>query len=73
MADSPLILITADGSARYERTREGKDALVNRFNEAEDLLLFSWAGQWKTDVFRLSRAGLDKFYGFPQKKTTAYL
>ena len=59
---SPLILIKASGEAVYARSAKDKDALLARFDEANDLLLWPWSGQYRTDVFRLSKSDLNKFY-----------
>lgn len=59
---APLILIKADGTATYANSRGGKDQLVDSFVEGEDLLLWPWPGQWRTDIFMLTRADLDKHY-----------
>jgi hypothetical protein len=55
---SPLILIKGDGRALYGRTRGEKDGIAKSFNEETDLLLWAWAGQWHTDVFRLMASDL---------------
>jgi hypothetical protein len=57
-----LILVKADGSARYGHGRVDKDAIVQSFNELEDMLLLAWTGQYKTDVFVLTRSDLDAHY-----------
>jgi hypothetical protein len=61
---SPLILIKSTGEVAYARTITDKDALIARFDDEKDLLLWIWRGQHPahTDVFRISRADLDKFY-----------
>jgi hypothetical protein len=53
-----LILIKANGEACYERTRAGKDALVQRFDAESDLLLLAWTGQHKTDIFLVTPENL---------------
>jgi hypothetical protein len=57
-----LILVKATGEACYERTRTGKDELVTRFDEKNDLLLLAWTGQYKTDIFQLSADDLATCY-----------
>jgi hypothetical protein len=57
-----LILVKADGSARYGHGRVDKDAIVQSFNELEDMLLLAWTGSYKTDVFVLTQADLDAHY-----------
>jgi hypothetical protein len=66
---SPLILIKSTGEVAHARTMEDKDALIGRFDDEHDLLLWVWRGQHPphTDVFMLSRADLDKFYSRKQK------
>lgn len=61
-ACSPLILIKADGRITFATGRTDKDALVERFNEDEDVLLLAWAGEFRTDVFTVSRKDLNRFY-----------
>jgi hypothetical protein len=63
---SPLILVKADGAARYASGRTDKDALIAAFADGEDLLLFPWVGKWTTDVFRLTREDLQRHYDAPQ-------
>lgn len=62
MKQSPLILVKADGRMLWANGVGNKDAVVAQFNEAEDVLLWVWAGQWRSDVFRLTRADLDISY-----------
>ena len=57
-----LILIKADGSARYGRTRADKDDIVADYVEASDLLLMSWSGSYRTDIFPLDQSDIDRFY-----------
>jgi hypothetical protein len=61
---SPLILIKGTGEVAYARTLAEKDALIKRFDDEQDLLLWVWRGQHPahSDVFRVSRADLDKYY-----------
>jgi len=61
MNKSPLMLIKTSGEAMYGRTRGEKDDLVARF-ASDDLLLWAWSGQWGTDVFRLTKDDLEKYY-----------
>jgi hypothetical protein len=68
---SPLILIKSTGEVAYARTIADKDALIARFDDEHDLLLWAWRGQHPThtDVFRLSRADLDKSYSRKRSQT----
>jgi hypothetical protein len=63
MTKSPLILIKATGEVSYGNSRGEKDGIEAAYSETRgDLLLFAWAGEWKTDVFSLKRADLTKHY-----------
>jgi hypothetical protein len=57
-----LILVKVDGSAQYANTATGKDRLVSEFDPTTDLLLMAWTGQWKTDIFHLTKEDLDRIY-----------
>lgn len=59
---SPLILIKHGGEIVFGKTCGDKDALVASFTEPDDTLLWAWAGEHSTDVFKLSKADLDKHY-----------
>lgn len=62
MKQSPLILVQATGNIISGTTGRDKDDVVEEFDEATDVLLFAWAGQWKTNVFRLTKADIEKHY-----------
>ena len=68
---SPLILIKSTGEVAYARTMTDKDALIQRFDDEHDLLLWVWRGQYPphADVFRLSRADLEKSYSRKRPQT----
>ena len=59
MKQSPTILIKASGEIT-PNFPEGYD------EAAGDILLFAWMGQWKTDVFVLTEADLQKHYYAPK-------
>lgn len=59
---SPLILIKSTGEATYARTMAEKDQLIARFDDKHDLMLWAWRAQYRTEVCRLTRADLDKWY-----------
>ena len=59
MTLSPLILIKPDGRSTFASGRGEKDELVEAFNEDTDLMLFVWAGKWRSDVFRLYKSDLE--------------
>jgi len=59
---SPLILVKATGEAAYGRRRTDKDSIIERFDPEADLLLWAWVGQWRTEVFMLSKEEVDKHY-----------
>jgi hypothetical protein len=50
---SPLILVKASGVMYYARLKDERLALLKDFYHPEDVLLFPWSGQWRTEVFRL--------------------
>ena len=56
-----LILVQTCGAARYGRTRADKDAIVAQRCD-EDLLLLAWPGRYRTDIFLLERADIDRHY-----------
>jgi len=39
-----------------------KDQLIARFDDKHDLMLWAWRAQYRTEVCRLTRADLDKWY-----------
>ena len=56
-----FISIKSDGTARYGRTVADKDAIVEEHTDG-DLLLLAWTGQWRTDVFLVTKADLARHY-----------
>ena len=61
MPTSPLILIKSNGVIKYANSH--KDWIVEEYDEsAGDVLLFSWSGNWKTDVFLITEEDLIKYY-----------
>lgn len=59
MNTSPTILIKADGEITQN--------FIEGYNESSgDVLLFAWAGTWRTDVFVLTEADLQKHYYTPK-------
>lgn len=59
---SPLILCKADGTVTFATGRGDKDTLVASFKPDEDLLIWAWKGQYKTDIFQLSSADIQNHY-----------
>ncbi len=60
---SPLILVNRFGEAEYASNQGDKDALVARYDpSAGDQLLWAWVGNYRTDVFVLRKADLDRHY-----------
>jgi len=59
-----LISVKADGAARYGRTVGDKDSIITEQADG-DLLLLAWTGQWRTDIFVLSRADIERHYSAP--------
>jgi len=59
---SPLILVRASGEVMTACDRGGKDSIVEAYDESSDLLLWAWAGEFRTDVFRLTRQDLKDCY-----------
>ena len=62
MPTSPLILIRANGECGFAAKSEDKDALYAKFDPKADLLLWAWAGKWRTDVFVLTQSDLTWHY-----------
>ena len=61
-AGKTLILIKANGTACYARTMTTKDELLDRYVPSEDLLLLAWTGQWRTDIFVLTKEDINTRY-----------
>lgn len=40
-------------------TVAAKDEIINDFDDANDLLLVAWTGQYKTYMFKLTKSDLD--------------
>lgn len=67
MPTSPLILVKKNGLVIYGN--EGKDHVVENYEEKKgDILIFSWKGYWRTDVFLITNEELEKFYHKPEPK-----
>jgi len=58
MASAPLILVTQTGEIVYARTRGEKDSLLARFNEQDDLLLWSYL----PFMFRITSTDIALYY-----------
>ena len=58
----PLILIRQSGEAMFAAIGWEKDALIAQFNNQNDLLLWGWVGQWRTDIFQLTETDLKNHY-----------
>lgn len=59
--DVTFICIKANGDIIWGRTRRGKDAIVDELT-TEDILLWPWVGQYHTDIFRLTKEDVYKYY-----------
>jgi len=59
---SPLILIKPNGEIYYAKNVGEKDNLLTQFDPKEDALLYSWSGQYSTDVFVVTEDDLKKHY-----------
>jgi len=57
-----LILVKANGVAHFANSATGKGKIVSAFDPVTDLLLIAWTGQWKTDIFHLTKEDLDLVY-----------
>ena len=57
-----FILVKASGEVRYGHGRGDKDDLVAAYDEGADLLMLAWTGKYKTDLFELTRAELERRY-----------
>ncbi len=62
MNSSSLILIKPNGMVESSRFVAEKDRMVSVYVEGEDLLLFAWHGQYRTDIFILTKEDLAKHY-----------
>lgn len=61
MPTSPLILIKKTGEITFANLE--KSGLVASYDEdGGDVLLFCWSGNWRSDVFVITNADLEKFY-----------
>ncbi len=58
----PLILVKQSGEAIYANRSTDKDNLVAQFDSERDLLLWPWVGEWRTDVFQLTKTDLENHY-----------
>lgn len=61
-AGSPLLLCKSTGEVKFASGRLDKDKVVAEFDEAKDLLIWSWHGNYGSDMFQLSKADIDKHY-----------
>ena len=59
---SPLLLVKSTGEVEFAVNLTDKDRLVANFNEKKDLLVWAWAGQYRTDMFSLTKQDLDRHY-----------
>ncbi len=63
MCGSPLILVKANGQISWGTQKTYKDDLLKEYDEkAGDVMLFSWSGQFTTDMFIVTAADLKKCY-----------
>jgi hypothetical protein len=60
-----LILVKPDGAISCATGAADKDSIVRAYDPVADCLLLAWAGQWKTEVFRLDLEDLALIYGKP--------
>jgi hypothetical protein len=58
----PLILVKQSGEAMYANGRTDKDWLLAQFDTEQDLLLWGWVGQWRTDIFQLTASDVKSHY-----------
>jgi hypothetical protein len=65
---SPMILIKCTGEAACALTMPEKDALIERFDDQNDLLLWVMRGQYDAQVVRLTRADLETYYKKQSRK-----
>lgn len=61
MDGSPLILVQGDGIC-YANSRGEKDRLVKLFLARGGLLMFVWQGQFRSDVFEVTAADVQRYY-----------
>lgn len=62
-----LILVKKSGRSGFANSSmQDKDMLISNYKpEDGDILLVSWEGQWRNDVFLLSEQELDTMYKVP--------
>lgn len=62
MDGCPIILVKASGEVAYATGRTDKDKLIERFDPTQDLLLWGWQGQYRTDMFVLTEEDIKNHY-----------
>jgi hypothetical protein len=68
MDSSPLILIKKDGLIMFARTKTDKDTLMENLSD-DDIVLFGWHGQYRTDIFTMTPQELREKYKSPDGKS----
>lgn len=58
---STFMLVKPDGWLCYARCKSEKDKLVDKMNP-EDVVIFAWHGQWRTDMFVITHQEILKHY-----------
>lgn len=56
-----LIVVDEDGMVSFANTATGKDIIIDHLHEGE-LLMMAWNGQYRTDIFLLTAADIEKHY-----------
>jgi hypothetical protein len=56
-----LILVKTDGTVHSASNQGDKDALKSKYQDG-DLLMLAWVGQWRTDIFHVTDADLERNY-----------
>lgn len=72
MDSSSFVQVKEDGTVFFARTRQDKDTLHATVAD-DDLLLLSWHGSYRTDVFVVSVADFRKFYNEDPPRRSAHL
>lgn len=57
-----LIFVNPSGTVTYSNMVSGKELIVESYKEGECLLMLAWTGQYRTDIFLITKDDLDKMW-----------
>ncbi len=60
-AGCTLILVKQDGSVSFQTGAIAKDEMLKDFTDG-DFMMMSWTGQYRSDIFEITREDLDRYY-----------